>query len=284
MNVTAAPVSPAKPDRDRFLALSFCWADLLFEMDETGKLTFATGATGPFLGKSANDLPGTNFSDLFVPEEQPDVQMFLRGVTQRGRHDTDILKIKRSHGLPLPVMAAGYCLGNNFYVALRLRSTNPNLATDRVSRNDKTGLINHEAFSEAASQRIKQLAEMGQKTGVSVLSLEGLSDLKGRLSGPVADHLLARVGETLRANAVDGDSATQIGDDKFTLVHQASLDLAELTSQIQELAKSADPKGAGVKVDSASLNMEGAESLSQEDMAKGLLYAMTNFQREAGQG
>ncbi|MBF0166711.1 MAG: sensor domain-containing phosphodiesterase [Alphaproteobacteria bacterium] len=301
MNASVAPPSSAKqapapkppsptvaangkPDRDRYLALSFCWADLLFEMDETGKLSFATGATGPFLGKSARDLPGTSFMDLFVPEEQPDVQMFLRGVTQRGRHDTDILKLKRPHGLPLPVMAAGYCLGNSFYVALRLRSGNLNLATDRISRNDKTGLINHEAFSLSASQRIKQLTDMGQKAGVSVLSLEGLGDLKGRLSGQAADQLLARVGEALRANAVDGDSATQIGDDKFTLVHQASLDLAQLTAQIQDLAKAADPKGDGVKIDAASLDMEGAETLSQEDMAKGLLYAMNSFQRESGKG
>ncbi|CAA6603689.1 Diguanylate phosphodiesterase [Rhodospirillaceae bacterium LM-1] len=264
--------------------MSFCWADLLFEMDEAGKLVFATGATEPFVGKKAAELVGSNFAELFIPEELPDVQQFLRGVSQRGRFDTSILKLKRKQGLPLPVMAAGYCLDGVFYVALRMRSGSMSSATDRVERNEKTGLVNHEAFSETASQRIKQLAEMGQKAEVSILSLEGFGDLKGRLPGAVADNLLARVGETLRANAVDGDAATQIGDNQFSLVHQNSLDMAQLTAQIQELAKSADPKGEGVKIDTASLNMEGAETLTQEDMAKGLLYAMNNFQREAGKG
>ncbi|MBF0270087.1 MAG: sensor domain-containing phosphodiesterase [Alphaproteobacteria bacterium] len=264
--------------------MSFCWADLLFEMDESGKLAFATGATEPFVGKKAADLVGSNFAELFIPEELPDVQQFLRGVSQRGRFDTSILKLKRKQGLPLPVMAAGYCLDGVFYVALRMRSGSMSSATDRVERNEKTGLVNHEAFSETASQRIKQLAEMGQKAEVSILSLEGFGDLKGRLPGAVADNLLARVGETLRANAVDGDAATQIGDNQFSLVHQNSLDMAQLTAQIQELAKSADPKGEGVKIDTASLNMEGAETLTQEDMAKGLLYAMNSFQREAGKG
>ncbi len=264
--------------------MSFCWADLLFEMDESGKLAFATGATEPFVGKKAANLVGSNFAELFIPEELPDVQQFLRGVSQRGRFDTSILKLKRKQGLPLPVMAAGYCLDGVFYVALRMRSGSMSSATDRVERNEKTGLVNHEAFSETASQRIKQLAEMGQKAEVSILSLEGFGDLKGRLPGAVADNLLARVGETLRANAVDGDAATQIGDNQFSLVHQNSLDMAQLTAQIQELAKSADPKGEGVKIDTASLNMEGAETLTQEDMAKGLLYAMNSFQREAGKG
>lgn len=271
-------------NRDRYLAMSFCWADLLFEMDGAGKLSFATGATEPFIGKKAGELVGGNFSDLFIPEELPDVQQFLRVVSQRGRHDTDVLKMKRKQGLPLPVMAAGYCLDGIFYVALRLRSSNMQLATDVVERNAKTGLINHEAFSETASQRIKQMQDLGQKAEVSILSLEGLGDLKSRLPGSAADHLLAKVGATLRASAVDGDAATQIGDDKFSFVHQATLDLAQLTAQIQELAKSADPKGEGVRVDATSLNMDGAENLSQEDMAKGLLYAMNSFQREAGKG
>jgi EAL domain-containing protein (putative c-di-GMP-specific phosphodiesterase class I)/GGDEF domain-containing protein len=279
-----AATNGVKPDRDRYLALSFCWGDLLFEMDEAGTLSFATGATEPFIGKRPTDLVGTNFSDLFIPEELPDVQQFLRGISQRGRFDTDILKLKRKQGLPLPLMAAGYCLDGKVYVALHLRASNPNLATDRADRDVKTGLVNHEAFSENASQRIKQLAEMGQKAEVSILSLQGFGDLKNRLPGPVADSLMARVGAALRSNAVDSDSATQIGDDKFSLVHQATMDLAQLTAQIQELAKSADPKGEGVKIDTASLNMDGAENLSQEDMAKGLLYAMNSFQREAGKG
>jgi EAL domain-containing protein (putative c-di-GMP-specific phosphodiesterase class I)/GGDEF domain-containing protein len=274
----------AKPERDRYLALSFCWADLLFEMDETGKLVFATGATEPFVGKKPGELIGSNFADLFIPEELPDVQLFLRGISQRGRFDVDILKLKRPKGLPLPLSAAGYCLDGKVYVALRMRSSSLSMATDRAERDAKTGLVNHEAFSENASQRIKQLAEMGQKAEVSILSLEGLGDLKNRLPAPVADNLMARVGAALRSNAVDGDAATQIGDDKFSFVHQATLDLAQLTTQIQELAKSADPQGQGVKVDTASLNMEGAENLSQEDMAKGLLYAMNSFQREAGKG
>lgn len=286
--VTAPATKPngvaLAPSRDRFMALSFCWGDLLFEMDGAGKLSFATGATEPFVGKKAGDLVNTDFADLFIPEEGPDVQHFLRAVSIRGRHDADVLKLKRPKGLPLPVMAAGYCLDNRFYVALRLRSNNPNAATDRVERDSKTGLISHEAFSETASQRIKQLGEMGQQAGVSVLSLEGLGDLKSRLTGSAADNLMATVGATLRANAVDGDAATMIGDDKFTLVHQATLDLAQLTAQIQELAKAADPKGDGVKVDSTSIDMAGSDGLSQEDMAKGLLYALNSFQRDAGKG
>lgn len=288
-SVSAAPVSKmngaaAAANRDRYLALSFCWGDLLFEMDGTGKLSFATGATEPFVGKKPGDLVNTDFAALFIPEDGPDVQQFLRAVSIRGRHDADVLKLNRPKGLPLPVMAAGYCLDNKFYVALRLRARNPDAATDRVARDTKTGLISHEAFSETASQRIKQLSEMGQQAGVSVLSLEGLGDLKTRLTGQAADNLMATVGATLRASAIDGDAATMIGDDKFTLVHQASLDLAQLTAQIQELAKSADPKGSGVKIDSTSIDMAGAESLSQEDMAKGLLYALNSFQREAGKG
>jgi EAL domain-containing protein (putative c-di-GMP-specific phosphodiesterase class I) len=282
MTVQAAP-SPLqqKAERDRYVALAFCWADLLFELDEQGAILYATGALNPFVGRTAKDITGHAFSDLFVPEDEPLAMHFLRILHQRGRHDNEILRLKRVKGLPLPVTAAGYCLDSRTYVAMRLRAASPNSAIDHVKRDEKTGLVNHEAFTEAASQRIKQLQDMGQKADVSVVALPGLSELKTRL-GASAEKLMVSVGATLKANSLDGDTATQISEDRFSLVHQATVDIAQIKTQIEELAKSIDPTGQGVAVETASLDMSGADQVNQEDLAKGLLYAMNHFQSQTG--
>ncbi len=270
-----------KSERDRYVALAFCWADLLFELDEQGNIIYATGALTPFTGRSAKDIEGKSFADLFTPEDAPLASHFLRIVHQRGRHDNEILRLRRAKGLPLPVNAAGYNLDSRTYVAMRLRAASPKTALDHVKRDEKTGLVNHEAFTETASQRIKQLQEMGQQADVSVVALPGLSELKTRL-GSSADKLMISVGETLKANSLDGDTATQIGEDRFSLVHQATVDIAQIKAQIEDLAKSVDPTGQGVAVETASLDMAGSDRVNQEDLAKGLLYAMNHFQSQTG--
>jgi len=283
----AAPPAPApsplqKAERERYVALAFCWADLLFELDRNGALTFASGATEAFVGRKPKDLPGTPLADLFAPEDGPLVNHFLKTVHARGRHDNEILRLRRPHGPNLPVTVAGYHLDGKFFVAMRMRAASLASASDHVVRDQKTGLVNHEAFSEAASQRIKQMQELGQKAEVSVVALAGLADLKTRLGAGAADQLMSSVGAALKANSVDGDTATQIDDDKFSLVHQATVDLASIEEQIALLAKRADPTGEGVTVEAASLDMAGADAINQEDLAKGLMYALSSFQKEAG--
>ena len=43
-------------ERDRFVALAFCWADLLLELDSSETVVFAAGATQPLLGLPVEDI------------------------------------------------------------------------------------------------------------------------------------------------------------------------------------------------------------------------------------
>ena len=43
-------VDSLRAERDRFVALAFCNADLLFELDSAGEVTFAVGAPDAFTG------------------------------------------------------------------------------------------------------------------------------------------------------------------------------------------------------------------------------------------
>ena len=54
-----------RSDRDRFVAMAFCWADVLIELDENEKVTFAVGPTAPLVGKSSDKLIGASL-DSFI--------------------------------------------------------------------------------------------------------------------------------------------------------------------------------------------------------------------------
>ena len=42
-----SPLARLRMERDRFVAFAFSWADMLFELDETSRIVYATGVLEP---------------------------------------------------------------------------------------------------------------------------------------------------------------------------------------------------------------------------------------------
>jgi predicted signal transduction protein with EAL and GGDEF domain len=59
-------------------------------------------------------------------------------------------------------------------------------------------------------------------------------------------------------------------------MHAAGANIAELTNQIEQLTRTADPTGQGVSVDAATMVLE-TEAVSEGDLARGLLYMLHKF-------
>ena len=54
-------VDTLKKERDRFVALAFCAADMLFEVDESQTITYAAGATKALTNCEPHDAIGRKF-------------------------------------------------------------------------------------------------------------------------------------------------------------------------------------------------------------------------------
>ncbi|HOT83263.1 MAG TPA: PAS domain-containing protein, partial [Candidatus Defluviicoccus seviourii] len=65
-----SPLSALRVERDRFVALAFSWADLLFELDPDGRIVYAAGAVEPFLGRKNEALVGESIEKLAAPAER----------------------------------------------------------------------------------------------------------------------------------------------------------------------------------------------------------------------
>ncbi len=96
-------------ERDRFVALAFCWADLLLELDSNETVVFAAGATQPLLGRPAEDLVGLAFPELIVERDRPLVQALLGIARKRGRIENVTVRLQGTRGVtpssPLPATA-----------------------------------------------------------------------------------------------------------------------------------------------------------------------------------
>lgn len=277
----SSQLSRLKSERDRFVALAFCWGDLLLELDAEGGIVFAGGATQPVLGCAPEDLVGRRFEDVLAPQDRTLVRQVLKIAGQRGRTDHMNLRLRGKFGATPPFAVAGYRLNEfdgHFFLALRL--TGDEGATPAV-RDDDTGLLDGEDFAKLVATRLKRFRASGADVRMTLVSMGDLEDLRSRLDEASERALMSTVGACFRANSADGDTAARMAEGRFGLVHQRGLDVSAFERELSEATRQVDPEGRGATVETATMDL-GDTPVSEEDMARSLLYVVNRFRESEG--
>lgn len=276
-----APATTLRTERDRFVALAFCWGDLLFELDGDGRIVYATGAIEPLVGLPAEELVGQSLENVVVAGERALLRTLLAGTSGRKRIETPSLQLNGANGPTPPLSVAGYQLQDlNGHYFLAMRVSPPAAKSGgfgRRTRDDATGLYDAPAFIDMVTS---QLADDGRNTGercISLIMLPGYEGLRQRLVESAEHELLSRIGASLRAGSVDGASAARVGPNRYSLVHRADLDIDGLKGQISGLTRNADPQAIGTEVTAATMEID-THGLGSGDVGRSLTYAMSRFQ------
>ncbi len=175
---------------------------------------------------------------------------------------------------------AGYVmpdLKDHFFLALRTQAhlDEKGDTEEGVKRDKSTGLLSGDSFSEMA---VKKLQGGGELT---LVNMPGFQDFYNTLNEDERQVLLNTVGTTLRANSLGRDSAGEVGDGKFGIVHEAGMDVAALEAKIAEATKAFDPTGKGVEVQAATVELD-MTGVNEGDLAKGLVYTINHFKEQVG--
>ncbi len=271
-----------KGERDRYVSLAFCWADLLFEVDRDYKIRYAAGATQAFFGKKSSELLGTAFRDLAAPADTALIGQMLKQTQSAGRLNDTVIRVSGPGGAQFWVNIVAYCLDPaNGMIYVGMRRAPPKPADGAETKEPALADASH--FSTKAADRVKQLAAAGESAELTLVSIPGMNDLKDRLAPDAAEKLMQGLGEVLMASSVGGDAAAQVGDNQFSIMHSAGTDVGSVMKTIETITQQFDPSGQGAKVELATMAMD-AGSISEEDLAKGLLYTLTKFRDLEGEG
>jgi EAL domain-containing protein (putative c-di-GMP-specific phosphodiesterase class I) len=274
-----------RAERNRFVALAFCWADLLFELDAEEKVVFAAGATGPLVGGKPEELIGTPVADLIAPQDRSLAHEVLGIARKRGRIDNFSVRLKGTAGATAPLAITGHWLddlGGHYFLAFRMGTgAAAKIGGANLSRDSESGLYDADSFAEVVKKRVASGIDADGDSKMTLIALPGYDELKGRLEGDSEQDLLNTVSACLRASSVDGDTAARIDDDRFGLVHNADLDVSELEKKISEFTREVDPTGAGIEVEAGTIAVSDA-NISEEDLANGLLYTINRFRSAKG--
>ena len=284
MDTSTARTDVLKTERDRYVSLAFCWADLLFEIDRQFTIVFAAGATRAFFGKNPETLAGTDFRRIVAPADVPLLGHLLKQISKTGRSHDEVIRIVGPQNSLLWVSLAAYCIepgaGNLFVGLRRSRPFDPRTGME-AHRDRISGLYDGGSFADIAADRLKKIQSAGENARVTLLSVL-TGGAKNRHPGEENCAALSQsIGDFLKANSIGGDSAAKIADGRFSILHSPTTDMAEMTGKIEALIRRTDPTRTDARVESATIVMDAVD-LSEEDLAKGLLYTLNRFREDDG--
>lgn len=276
-------LSGLRAERDRFVALAFCNADLLFELDKSGEIIFAAGATAAFIGKPAADLIGMRLRDFIADSSRPLFDRLLSNAASGRRIDNVQIQLAGAIGVSLPLSLSGFQmseLGGQFYLSFRIPATRVERDDQNLSRVVGSNVLDRDSFAEVASQTILDAQESGEDFKLTMFEMGEIAQLRDRLDDAAQDEMMQTIGACFRAGSVHGDTAGQLEEDKFGLVHNANFDTDSINREIADYTKGLDPQGKGLVISGTTLEID-SEGMSDEETARTFLYAINRYCEDA---
>jgi len=271
----------ADRDRDRFVALAFCRADLLFELDDQHDVVFAAGATSVLLGEGPETLVGRNFLDLVADTDRGLAAEMLEAARAQGRIDDVVVRLNGA-GLRRPNVAmAGYRVPDfdgHFFLALKME---PALQSERLSdadikRDAESGLMDEGSYVSVAAERALAFKRAGGRPQITLVKLD---DMTASLGASDRKQVMGAVGDILAKHSLGGGTAGRIADDSFSYLHRDDVDPDEINSMISEAAKKLF--NADVKPHAHTLDADGA-GLAEHQVAKAIAHTIRSFTESGG--
>ncbi len=271
-------VETLKRERDRFVALAFCAADVLFEVDGTRTITYAAGATKALTDLEPQEAIGRKFVDLIEPGERGYVTERLSHLGGANRLEPMVLRLQGPRGPTPRLMLTGYHLPdlpNSFFFALRLTGKDEVFVDPNDTRRDReTGLLNKEAFAEEAAQRMREAEGEGTDLKLTMLRLSEFGEMRTRLDEETSRDLMRTLGACM--TGPDTESAAKFDDESYGVLHREGFDVSSLQKRIEGHIRAADPEGVGIRV-GASTAPASLGDADPQDAIKALLYTINQY-------
>ncbi len=266
----------ADRDRDRFVALAFCRADLLFELDDEYRVVFAAGATLLLMDAEPAALKGRPFTDLIADTDRGLAVDIMNAARAQGRIEDVIIRLDGPY--PTVVAMAGYRVpdfDDHFFLALKVE---PAAADDRVTeqlvRDEESGLLDEASYAGVAAERALAYRRAGGHPQMTLLKMDSLDNLTRALGATDRKRVLGVVGDILTRHSLGGGTAGRVAGQTFSYVHRDDVDPQEVESLITQAAKALF--NADLKPQSHTLDADGA-GLGEHQVAKAIAHTIRQF-------
>ena len=219
--------------KQRLLGGAFAACDLMFEVDGQGMITFALGSTKGLAAAADGPLDGQCWRNLFGVEDQHLLAALLRSVRPAERKGPLAMTLAPESpdepGRPatLSVFRLPDRPGDPMSCALTFHGLS--------SWSGSEPLLSKEGFADTTRRLMREAEDAGLSLRVDLVQVDGLA----AEAGQDGEILRQRLTATLRANAFNGEGATEVGPDRFAVLRASTASAADLDEQLRDVASGA---------------------------------------------
>lgn len=274
-------MSDLKTQRDRFLAFSFAASDLLIEVGEDDKVSYALGAAKGITGIDEKDLIGKRWLELFAPIDRPTLTSMKEKAPAGVRAGPYLATLNEDIGDDNKTVVTGIKIPENniFYLTLAFGSILLAKLGQDTRKIEEAELLDKDTFGKAAEEAIEMAKSMGQDIDMTLFDLSADEKALERMGEQGYQNLKNAITQLICSKSIDGQTAAEIAEGKFSVIHDKDIDGETLRKQISIMAQENDPEGKGVAVQSKTVTAELA-SLTERDAARALFYTISEFERK----
>ena len=275
------PSNDLKFQRDRFLAFSFAGADLLIEINPTGHITFAAGATHAILGADDKDILNTDFATFFSDDDKElinIIQKHTKVATKQGPYLVTIRPAddtsKHRH-----VFLSSFKMLPHGPTSVAISLGDDLLKTMKFERRagDVAHIANPEEFENLLQKKIPAMLAKHEDTHVQLLQLPGVETYKTKMGSDNWVNFMASIGQTIMEFSKDGESAVQIENGKYLLLKDSQSNAEELLNQkLMSLAKDYNI-GDSLNIESKNIQAD-ADTLTAKETTRAILYTIKKME------
>ncbi|KAA0581303.1 EAL domain-containing protein [Azospirillum sp. B21] len=280
----AGPLGPRRPqsgrDRDRFVGFAFAAADLLIETDAQGNILFSAGARCRLTKGEVGGLVGTNLMEVVASGDRKYVHVLFERIREKARIKPSRVLFQAFDGHQFPALLGGCrldsCPGSLFLTILLTVPPRTGSAGPAVQGE----LLDQSGFAGILEERLLAAREKGMDQGLTLLLVEGLQAMVDAMPEGAAAEVRDGIDAYLRGISADGDSAGQLGGDRYGIVHAADIDGHEVQGHIARIIEAAGGALPG-GIRSWTLDMTD-DRLDPADAARALVYTVQAFASAQG--
>lgn len=269
----------------RFAAFALCRADMLFELDLNHKIIFCAGAVDSLLGHSQSEINGTSFLDLVAPDNRDMINILLSSGGADARINDVEVEFVLKNQTAGSVALSGYRVpdfDNNFFLAVKVSPRPGSKRRTRLAdREEEANVLNSKAFATVAADRIQSLQDAGGTAKISMIKIDNIDEIKGRLPMDKQSEMFAAIGNVLNETSLGGDTAGRMDENNFSVVHSDEMSAEEISARIAQATKNIEPEGVDVSTKSATLDADMG-SLTEEQLQKAIIHTMKKFSQGNG--
>ena len=282
--VPAAKPQPSNRDRDRFVGFAFAAADLLIETDPHGTILFSAGARCRLTQSDVGSLVGSSLHDHVAPSDRKYLDVLLNRVVEKARIKPARVVFQGCDGHRFPALLGGCRLEScpgSLFLTVQLASGPRAMHDALAGAAGATGhLLDGRTFTAILEDRIVQAREKGLDNGLTLLLIEGLQSMVEAMPEGAAAEVRQGIDAYLRGISANGDSAGQLGTDRYGIVHGADVDGDEVQAHIAGIIREAGGELSG-GIRNWSLDMADTQ-LDAADAARALVYTVQAFASAQG--